>query len=254
MLHILAVDDELPALEELAWLLRRDTRVGDVQTAADGQSALLALDAALQAGRPLDAVFLDIGMPGLDGLSLARLLSRFAQPPQVVFVTAHEDHAVEAFALRAADYVLKPVDEARLAEAVRRVAPAPAPAEPTAETAPDEERITVELGGVTRFVRRAEVLYAEAQGDYARLYTAAASHLVRIPLATLEERWGSAGFVRIHRSHLVALKHVRELRQESGRTYVRLGDTLLPVSRRHTRQVRDVLLRHSPASSGPAAV
>ncbi|MQY11400.1 Transcriptional regulatory protein YpdB [Streptomyces sp. RB5] len=250
MLHILAVDDELPALEELAYLLRRDARVGEVQTAGDGQSALLVLDRALQAGRAVDAVFLDIGMPGLDGLSLARLLSRFAQPPQVVFVTAHEDHAVEAFALRAADYVLKPVDDARLAEAVRRIAPAssaaPAPAS-------DDERISVELGGVTRFVRRADVLYAEAQGDYARLFTAGASHLVRIPLATLEERWAGAGFVRIHRSHLVALKHVRELRQESGRTYVRLGETLLLVSRRHTRQVRDVLLRQTPAS-GPAAV
>lgn len=256
MLHILAVDDELPALEELAYLLRQDPRVGQVRTASDGQQALLALDRALAAGHGVDAVFLDIGMPGLDGLSLARLLSRFAEPPRVVFVTAHEDHAVEAFALRAADYVLKPVAFERLAEAVRRIAEGageqPAAATPAAEQDPADEQIRVELGGVTRFVRRSVVLYAEAQGDYARLHTAEDSHLVRIPLNTLEERWGE-DFVRIHRSHLVALRHVRELRQESGRTYVRLGEDLLPVSRRHTRQVRDVLVRHA-AGEDRAAV
>lgn len=258
MLHTLAVDDEEPALEELAYLLRRDPRVAEVQTAGDGQQALLALDRALASGRSVDAVFLDIGMPGLDGLALARLISRFAHPPRVVFVTAHEDHAVEAFALHAADYVLKPVAPERLAEAVRRCA------ESAAEAAPEEpeqggaaperaavpdEVISVELAGVTRFVQRSEVLYAEAQGDYARLHTGGGSHLVRIPLATLEERWGAAGFVRIHRSHLVALHHVRELRMEAGRTYVVLGGHVLPVSRRHTRQVREMLVRHPPTAA-----
>ncbi|MFW6690819.1 LytR/AlgR family response regulator transcription factor [Streptomyces sp. MAR4 CNX-425] len=268
MLHTLAVDDEEPALVELAYLLRRDPRVAEVQTAGDGQQALLALDRALAAGRSVDAVFLDIGMPGLDGLALARLISRFAHPPRVVFVTAHEDHAVEAFALRAADYVLKPVAPERLAEAVRRCAesaaepvpgeppeapgvrepPEPGAAPPERAAVPDEV-ISVELAGVTRFVQRREVLYAEAQGDYARLHTGGGSHLVRIPLATLEERWGAAGFVRIHRSHLVALHHVRELRMEAGRTYVVLGGHVLPVSRRHTRQVREMLVRHPPTAA-----
>lgn len=262
MLHTLAVDDEEPALEELAYLLRRDPRVAEVQTAGDGQQALLALDRALAAGRSVDAVFLDIGMPGLDGLALARLISRFAHPPRVVFVTAHEDHAVEAFALRAADYVLKPVARERLAEAVRRCAESaaePAPEEPPEppeqvggppeRAAVPDEVISVELAGVTRFVQRSEVLYAEAQGDYARLHTGGGSHLVRIPLATLEERWGAAGFVRIHRSHLVALHHVRELRMEAGRTYVVLGGHVLAVSRRHTRQVREMLVRHPPTAA-----
>ncbi|MGP3924685.1 LytR/AlgR family response regulator transcription factor [Streptomyces sp. 8N616] len=275
MLHVLAVDDEVPALEELAYLLRRDPRVADVRTANDGQQALLGLDRALAAGEPVDAVFLDIGMPGLDGLALARVMSRFVHPPQVVFVTAHDDHAVEAFALRAADYVLKPVAPERLAEAVRRIA------EPTNEqdragrsddaTRPDgveqsdgaarsygaerqgDEVISVELAGVTRFVQRSEVRYVEAHGDYARLHTPSGSHLLRIPLATLEERWRDAGFVRIHRSHLVAAHHVQELRLEAGRTYVRLGDQLLPVSRRHTREVRDVLVGRAGKPGTPPA-
>lgn len=123
-LHVLAADDELPALEDLALLLHADPRVGEVQTATDGVSALRCLDDALRADNHIDAVFLDVRMPGLDGLALARMLSRFAQPPQVVFVTANDDAAVEAFELNAADYLLKPIRPARLAESVRRVADA----------------------------------------------------------------------------------------------------------------------------------
>ncbi|MDQ0938358.1 LytTR family DNA-binding domain-containing protein [Streptomyces sp. V1I1] len=267
MLHVLAVDDEVPALEELAYLLRRDPRVSEVWTATDGAQALLDIDRALEEGRPLDAVFLDIGMPGLDGVAIARVVSRFARPPTVVFVTAHEDHAVDAFSLHAADYVLKPVHPERLAEAVRRVAAASHRAGDTAErtaasppeeaaqaaSGPPDEVICVELAGVTRFVQRSEVLYAEAHGDYARLHTPSATHLVRTSLTALEERWGDAGFVRIHRTYLVALRQVRELRMGAGQACVRVGDELLPVSRRHIRQVRDLLARPAGTrrSEGP---
>jgi len=201
-LRVLAVDDEPPALDELAYLLRADRRVARVRTAGDAVSALKVLEEG-----EVDGVFLDIRMPGLTGLDLARLLSRFAMPVPVVFVTAHDDAAVEAFSLRAVDYLLKPVRAERLADAVGRIlearesAAAPSPAEPAP---PDETTIAVELGGVTRFLQVAAVRYVEAQGDYARLHTANGSHLVRVPLATLEERWAAAGFVRVHRSYLVA--------------------------------------------------
>ena len=125
-------------------------------------------------------------MPGLDGVELARVLSRFAAPPRIVFVTAYEDRAVEAFDLQAVDYVVKPVRSDRLGEAVRRaVAAAPAPEED------EDETITVELAGVTRFVRRSQLRYVEAQGDYARLHTADEAHLVRTTLQELEQRWAA---------------------------------------------------------------
>ncbi|GAA3540918.1 LytTR family DNA-binding domain-containing protein [Nonomuraea rosea] len=240
-LRVLAVDDELPALEDLSYLLRADPRIGEVATARDGSAALRLLDRAIADGRPIDAVFLDIRMRGLDGVVLGRLLSQFANPPRVVFVTAYEEHAVDAFEIKAEDYLLKPVRPERLAEAIRRVAIS---AEVPVEGA-ESDTIPVELGGVTRFVSSADVIYVEAQGDYARLHTAAGSHLVRIPLATLEERWASAGFVRVHRSHLVAVKHIEELHIDSGRCTVRVGDTELPVSRRHTRELRDLLVRRA---------
>ncbi|WP_113702284.1 LytR/AlgR family response regulator transcription factor [Nonomuraea lactucae] len=240
-LRVLAVDDELPALEDLSYLLRADPRIGEVTTARDGAAALRLLDRAIADGRPIDAVFLDIRMRGLDGVVLGRLLSRFANPPRVVFVTAYEEHAVDAFEIKAEDYLLKPVRPERLAEAIRRVAVSADVATDTGES----DTIPVELGGVTRFVCSADVVYVEAQGDYARLHTATGSHLVRIPLATLEERWASAGFVRVHRSHLVAVKHIDELHIDSGKCVVRVGETEIPVSRRHTRELRDLLVRRA---------
>ncbi len=237
-LRALVVDDEAPALEELSWLLRQDDRIGEVRTAGSGAEALRALEAG-----DIDVVFTDISMPGLDGMDLARVIARFAHRPQVVFVTAHDQHAVDAFAVDAVDYVMKPVRAGRLGEAVRRVVESAGPAVSEPSPADQDETIPVELGGVTRFISRSQIRYAQAQGDYARLHTPAGSHLVRIPLSTLEERWATAGFVRIHRSTLISLSHVKEVRMEHGRCSVVLDEVELQVSRRHTRELRDRLLR-----------
>lgn len=251
-LTVLAVDDEPPALSELGYLLRADPRVRRVLTARSGAEALRML-----ADTVPDAVFLDIRMPGLSGVDLARAVNLMPDAPAVVFVTAHEEHALDAFELRATDYLLKPIRPERLSEAVRRIAalathprtPAPAPSVPTPEGDAEAESIAIELGGVTRFIPRGEVRYVQARGDYARLFTASASHLVRVPMATLEERWAAAGFVRIHRSYLVALTHVHEVRFSPGRATVVLGPDELPVSRRHIRVLREVLARRSVRGS-----
>ena len=240
-LKVLVVDDEQPALDELAFLLERDGRIGEVLTsnsATEGLRILQELD--------VDAVFLDVQMPGLSGIELAQVLGRFRTPPPVVFVTAHEEHAVEAFDLQAVDYVLKPVRADRLAEAVRRVVDG-------GDRAParSDAQVAVERGGVTRFVSRSDITHVEAQGDYARLHTPAGSHLLRTPLTTLEEEWAAAGFVRIHRSLLVSLSHVREVRMDGGRCTIAVGDppVELGVSRRHTRELRELLLQNRTVRS-----
>jgi DNA-binding LytR/AlgR family response regulator len=266
-LTALVVDDALPALTDLGYLLGRDERVAEVITASSGTEALQVLD-----GRDVDVVFSDISMPGLDGMALARVISRFSVRPQIVFVTAHDEHAVDAFALAATDYVMKPVRAERLSEAIRRVVVAQTErpgggvgVEGGAQGAADgtngahgrsgtsgpdaapppvtDETIPVELGGVTRFITRSQIRYAQAHGDYARLHTETGSHLVRVPLSVLEERWADAGFVRIHRSTLVALPHVSEVRMDHGRCSVIVGRIELQVSRRHTKHLRDTLLR-----------
>lgn len=230
-LRVLIVDDEAPAREELAYLLARDAHVGAVCAAADAADALRLL-----AQTPFDVIVCDIAMPGLSGLELARVTTHFAHRPKIVFVTAHDEHAVAAFDLAAVDYVLKPVRAERLAEAIRRAVGSGGP------VPDDEETVPVELAGVTRFVRRSEVRYAEAQGDYVRLHTADAGHLVRMPLSALEQRWADAGFVRVHRSILVSIRHIEELRVLDGRYSVRIGGKDVPVSRRHSRALRDRLL------------
>lgn len=233
-LRVLVVDDEQPVLDELVWLLGRDDRVGDVRSARSGTEALRLLEAG-----DIDVAFLDIAMPGLSGLEIARLLARFAEPPRIVFVTAHEAHAVEAFEMNAVDYLLKPVREERLRESIRRACESEAPSGA-------DDRIAVELGGVTRFVARSSVTDVEAQGDYVRLHTVdGSSHLVRMTLSHVADAWAEHGFVRIHRSHVVNRAHVREVRQAAGRTTVVLpkGEDRLEVdvSRRHHRDLPDLL-------------
>lgn len=253
-LRVLAVDDEKPALDELVYLLRTQAGVGEIHAAGDATSALRLLRA-----HQIDAVFLDINMPGLDGMELAGILSEFAVPPAVVFVTAHDDRAVAAFDLGAVDYLLKPLREERLAEAVRRIVTARAatapsieePAGPEPNPRDPNEVIPVELGGVTTLVHRSSVNWVEADGDYARLHTSEGSHLVRIPLSALESRWENAGFLRVHRSYLVALRLVTGLRTVGSATVVclraegRSGAVELPVSRRQVRELKQRLV-HGP--------
>ena len=245
-LRVLVVDDEAPAREELAFLLSHDELVGEVVVVGGAEEALRHLAAS-----EVDVVLSDLHMPGLDGLALSRAVARLATPPAVVFVTAHDEHAVEAFELQVADYVLKPVRAARLAAALRRATAGAAGAAGTGATGADgrreaEETLSVELGGVTRFVQRSSVLWAEAQGDYVRLHTADGSHLLRSTLSQLEERWAPAGFVRTHRSLLVAVRAVRELRSDDGHhtMVVASGGVSreLPVARRHAREVRERLV------------
>jgi DNA-binding LytR/AlgR family response regulator len=236
-LVVLAVDDEPPALDELAYLLTADDRVAHVHRAGDATEALRVLR-----DTEVDAVFLDIRMPGLDGMELARILRRFAHPPAIVFVTAYDDGAVDAFDLGVTDYVRKPVRAERLGESLRRVSGLRATPAPAVKRE-DEPAIPVELAGTTRMLPRSSVRWVEAQGDYARLHTSDASHLVRVSLATLAERWADAGFVRIHRSYLVQLRLVSELRLTQSGYVVAVDGAELPVSRRHTRELKDRLIR-----------
>lgn len=240
MIDVLVADDERPALDELVHLLRTDDRIGDILTATTGADALRQLSE-----RAVRIAFLDIHMPGLLGTELARGLLSLAEPPAVVFVTADDARAVEAFELRAADYLLKPVRAARLRQAVDRVIE-----RGDAAPAGDDEVLPVSVGSSVRFVRRSDIRWVQAQGDYSRLHTDDdAGHLVRIPISELEARWADAGFLRIHRSTLVRASAVTEARLSGAEpslsvgTSLSIGTVVLPVSRRLVPAVRDALLR-----------
>ena len=240
-LKVLAVDDVAPALEELRRLLLESPEVTDVAVAGDAITALRKIQATR-----FDVVLLDISMPGMDGMELAGLLARMTDPPVVVFVTAYDEHAAAAYGLGAVDYLLKPVSAERLGAALSRVRRFTAGAGPEAATpAPVEAlaAVPVELAGRTQYVRRVDVRFVEAHGDYVRLHTPTGAHLVRIPISRLEEHWQHAGFARVHRSYLLAVPAVRELRSDlSGGllAHTDVGD--VPVSRRHARELREQLL------------
>ncbi|WAP51056.1 LytTR family DNA-binding domain-containing protein [Arthrobacter sp. ATA002] len=235
-ISVVVVDDELPAVNELAFLLGRDSRVGEVHRASSGAEALRAIAAG-----PVDAVFLDIHMPALSGLDIARALSGRERSPAVVFVTADEEQALAAFDLAAVDYLLKPVRPERLAESVRRICDLAAEATGGDGDGGSPDVVSVVQGGTTRLIRRDDIRYVQAQGDYARLHTADASYLVRVPLTDLEEQWAEAGFVRIHRSYLVSRSYIRQVRVAGGRASISVGSAELPVSRRHLPGVRSTL-------------
>lgn len=232
MINVLVADDELPAVEELAFLLGRDPRVGRIHRASNGAEALDLLEKF-----SVDAVFLDIHMPGLSGLELAEVIGKRSNPPVVVFVTADDDRALEAFELAAVDYLLKPLRTDRLTRTVDRVVELVA--HPSAVD--DIELITVDQGGVSRIIRLDEVKFVQAQGDYARLHTADASYLIRVPLADLEQRWAESGFIRIHRSYLVCMGFVTALKLSAAKPTVSVGNAVLPVSRRHVPVLREHL-------------
>lgn len=234
-ISVLIADDEPPALDELEFLLGADPRVGTVHRAPSGAEAVRIISQ-----HPVDAVFLDIHMPGLSGFDLARALGRFEHRPALVFVTADEDGALEAFDLAAVDYLLKPVRTERLERSVTRVLESlHAPTTTGSLTRP--EMVPVTLGTTTRMIRRDDIRYVQAHGDYARLHTDDGSYLVRIPLNDLEFRWREAGFVRIHRSYLVALAHVTRARLTGDGPSVTSGGAELPVSRRCLPALRESL-------------
>jgi DNA-binding LytR/AlgR family response regulator len=246
-LKILAVDDERSQLQDLARLLRESPLVDAVDCAGDGHDALVKAS-----DQPYDAIFLDVRMPDLDGVELARILRRFATPPQLVFVTAHDDAAVDAFELHALDYLLKPVGRSRLEEALDRVSAAVAAAEqlgsghghegvPAPAGSADSEVIAVSnlRNGSTRLINRSQILYVQSHGDFVRIVVEEGRFLLRATLTDVQRRWEPHGFVRVHRQYLANLHKAVELRPQLGGTAELAfpsGQTV-PVARRHVAEL-----------------
>jgi DNA-binding LytR/AlgR family response regulator len=231
-LALLCADDERPALEDLARLLRASELVAEVEAVDGPAEALSAL-----ARRPFDALFLDVRMPGMDGVELARVIGRFATPPAVVFVSAYETAAVDAFEIGAVDYLVKPVSRRRLDETLARVAALRAPAPPAVE----DEQVPVPLPrGGTRLIPRSSILYVQAYGDYVRIVSDEGRFLLREALADVEERWTPHGFARVHRSYLANLRRATEVRpQENGTAVLVLEDAgEVPIARRQVGELR----------------
>lgn len=230
-MKVAVVDDETPARAELRHLLGAHE---DVEVVGEAASAQEAAELAPRC----DVVFLDIEMAGATGLDAARLLQDAPSPPAVVFVTAHAGYAVDAFAVEAFDYLLKPVDPERLARVLARLRERrPEPREP--------KKIPVVAGGRTELIGQDQVHYVQAEGDYSRIHTYDRSYLSTASLRELEGALPGELFVRIHRSFLVNLAHVASVRRTGAdRLKLALDDaqrTELDVARRQAPRVRAAL-------------
>lgn len=233
MLKALLVDDEVPARSELRYLLGE---VGGVEVVGEAGSASEALQ--LIKAIPYDVVFLDINMPALSGIDLAETLAGLDHPPAIVFVTAHSEHAVKAFEVAAVDYLVKPVEAARLQTAIDRVAPA-------AEAPVRVERVPVEKAGKKLLLEVQDMMYIMARDDYSYIFTDGERYLSTLSLAQLEARLEPQGFFRVHRRFLVNLSQVGAVAPMYGGTMLlTLKDsaaTQVPASRRRVPALRRAL-------------
>jgi len=240
----LVVDDEPAAREAILTLLREDPEIAVVGACADGPAAL----AAIRAGHP-DLLLLDVQMPEMDGFGVLRQLDD-AELPVVIFVTAHDKYALNAFDVHAVDYLLKPYDDARfrtalarakqqvrqgrlggLREQLRRLLEGASV--PDAGEGPYLRRLVTKAGGRMTVVPMDDVDWIEADGDYARIHAGRDAHTLRETMKLLESRLDPARFIRIHRSIIVNVERIRELQPYFRHEYVAVlrDGTRLKVSR-----------------------
>jgi two-component system, LytTR family, response regulator len=254
-MRVLIVDDEQPARDRMRQLLAGH---GDVEIVGEAEDGTQAIERILELGP--DVVFLDIQMPGCSGLDVAASLPEPA--PAVIFCTAYDQHAVDAFELRAVDYLLKPVNRTRLEAALSRVrGPSPpaggrgaASREPVARpgqpAAPAQypSRFLAKRGTRFHVVPRAEVLYFSTEDGLTRLQAKGQHYWMQPSLTELEARLDPAGFFRVSRAAIVCLDAIVEvIPAEGGQGHARLADgTMLPVSRRRLT----ALLEHLDQATG----
>ena len=239
-LRIILVDDEPLARARLASLLADLSEAVPTEVVAEASNGELAV--ACAAGTPADLVLLDIQMPGMNGLEAARQIAALPRAPAIVFVTAYDEHALNAFEVRALDYLLKPVRLERLREALARVRPAERMGLGTAP--PRRTHLSVQEPGRIWRVPVADVLYLRAELRYVTARTREREYLLDESLVRLEEEFGQ-DFLRIHRNCLVARRHLLGFQRPAGegegqwQAVLRDWPERLPVSRRQAHVARD---------------
>jgi two-component system LytT family response regulator len=257
-LRVLIVDDEPLARDGVAFYLKAHADVAIVAACENGSEAIRAI----REHAP-DLVLLDVKMPGLTGFDVIESIGVQRMPP-VIFLTAYEDYALRAFRVAAIDYLLKPIDAARLREALERARTSIAQhdllertqalstvldrlAHRQGSAGDQEDRIAVRSGGNTHFLRPQEISWVEAAGDYVTIHTSKQHYVVREAMRDLEQRLAPHHFHRVHRSSLVSLGKIRELEvTDGGDTEIVLEDgTRLKVGRAYKDALLDVLKARS---------
>ncbi len=235
MLKAMIVDDEAPARSELRFLL---DEVGKTEVVAEAASVREAIEKMKE--YPCDVLFLDINMPEATGMQFADAIQHLKYPPAVVFVTAYSDYALDAFAVKAVDYLVKPVETERLRHAIDKVYEHVM----LHAKAQKSERIPVEKAGKKILISIDQIIFVMARDDYAYLQTDSDRYFSTVSLAQLEKRLEGHGFFRVHRGYLVNLDKVQEVETVSGGTLLLTmanSTEKIPVSRRRVSALKKAL-------------
>jgi two-component system response regulator LytT len=235
MLRAIIVDDEAPARSELRYLLDETEQVEVVAEAVNVREAIERLK-----DKGADVMFLDINMPGANGIQLAEALNRLKFPPAIVFVTAYSEHAAKAFDVNAVDYLVKPVETDRLLQTISKIKHHVS----VYAKGSQAERIPVEKSGKKLLVATDKIHYIMAKDDYSYLHTDSDRYLSTVSLAQLESKLESHGFFRVHRRYLVNLACVEEVTPISGGTLLLSltgEEETIPVSRRRVAALKKAL-------------
>ncbi|WP_426449009.1 LytR/AlgR family response regulator transcription factor [Paenibacillus sp. S-38] len=235
---VVIADDEAPAREELAYLTGQMPDVQSVVTASGGMEAVCRV----QEEQP-DLLFLDMDMPDLSGRQVAQLLADLQPGLKIVFSTAYDQYAVDAFKLRAFHYLLKPYDEEDVAEVFRELRKAAVPVMPKPGAAGGGcVKLALEVEGGIKYVFPAQIQYISKEGKHVLVHTDGGAYPVGYTLQELEQKLASHGFFRCHKSYLVRLAAITELKSWINGAYdVRIGDeagTNVPVSRNYVKELR----------------
>jgi two-component system, LytTR family, response regulator len=240
-MKVIIVEDEILAQQELSWLIKEHSQMDIVGTFDDGLDVLKYLQ-----HNKVDAIFLDINIPSLDGVLLAQNISQFAHKPFIVFITAWKEHAVEAFELEAFDYILKPYQESRIISMLQKLEAAWQQQTGTSSSPAPRENATINLVKDERIIVTSihDIYYAEAHEKMTFVYTRRESFVMPMNITEFCSKLPAAHFFRCHRSYCVNLDKIREIEPWFNNTYiVRLRDLdfQVPVSRSKVKEFRQLM-------------
>lgn len=235
MLNAMVVDDEAPARSEMQFLLEESKRAEVIAEASNVRDAIECLR-----NQRIDVIFLDVNMPGVSGMQFADALTKLKNPPAVVFVTAYGEYAADAFSVNAVDYLVKPVENERLYQALDKVEAHMLSQQKNMV----QERIAVERNGRKVLINIGDIRLVMARDDYSFIHTQEDTYLTNLSLSNLEGKLEDEGFFRVHRRYIVNLNFIEEVESVPGGTLllqVKGEPEPIPVSRRRVSALKRLL-------------
>jgi two-component system LytT family response regulator len=238
-MRCIIVEDEFPSREELKYFIKEFSSIEVVMEFEEPLEALKYLHE-----NQVDIIFLDINMPNLDGMSLGKLISNFSKKPEIVFITAYGDHAVEAFDIQAFDYILKPYSEERIVNTLQRLETKLRPKSNETKESQGHSKLTIWNGDKMQVLSLNDIYYCEACERETKIFTEKSVYISRLKISELEKKLNKDKFFRCHRSYIVNIDKIVEIIPWFNSTYnLRFKGVKneIPVSRSKVKEFKEIM-------------